>query len=90
MQMVKMKNNMLNVCVVLFICLLLLFKLNLKVMSISIAFLYIFTHVCIGYQNPYGLEHGWTWLARLLNKPPKRITPAIIHAFLEVSSLFLV
>lgn len=36
--------------------------------------------------NPHGLEHGWSYLARLLNAlPPNRITAAALDAFLKVA-----
>jgi len=39
-------------------------------------------------QKPVGSEHGidkaWTWLARLLNLPPRKVTPFVLLAFLEV------
>lgn len=32
------------------------------------------------------LADGWTWLARLLNMQPRKITPQLILTFIEVSS----
>ncbi|KAK9761158.1 hypothetical protein K7432_014147 [Basidiobolus ranarum] len=37
------------------------------------------------FQNPYGITHGWTWLARIVNLPPRPITPILINTFLEVA-----
>lgn len=36
-------------------------------------------------ENPYPIRHGWTWMARLCNIPPRAITPALINAFLEIA-----
>ncbi|KAI9286403.1 GLE1-like protein-domain-containing protein [Umbelopsis sp. AD052] len=36
-------------------------------------------------ENPYPIQHGWTWLARICNIPPRAITPALINAFLEIA-----
>eukprot|EP00118_Oscarella_pearsei_P005791 m.26583 g.26583 ORF g.26583 m.26583 type:complete len:706 (+) comp29407_c0_seq9:18-2135(+) len=39
-----------------------------------------------GKAHPYGLEHGWTWLAQLANLPPRpNITATILFDFLEVA-----
>lgn len=35
--------------------------------------------------NPFSLDIGWTWLARIANKEQRSITPAIAFAFLEVA-----
>ncbi|KAG0366832.1 GLE1-like protein-domain-containing protein [Gamsiella multidivaricata] len=35
-------------------------------------------------NNMYPMSHGWTWMARILNMPPRPITPALITVFLEV------
>jgi nucleoporin GLE1 len=35
--------------------------------------------------HPRGIEYAWTWLARLCNLPPRRITPSILLAFLQVA-----
>ncbi|KAG0236892.1 hypothetical protein BGW42_002390 [Actinomortierella wolfii] len=35
-------------------------------------------------NNPYSISHGWTWMARILNMPPRPITPNLIDAFLEI------
>ncbi|ORX97920.1 GLE1-domain-containing protein [Basidiobolus meristosporus CBS 931.73] len=37
------------------------------------------------FQNPYGIANGWTWLARIVNLPPRPITPILINIFLEVA-----
>ena len=34
--------------------------------------------------HSYGISHGWTWMARILNMPPRRITGLLIITFLEV------
>ncbi|KAJ3096309.1 Nuclear pore complex nucleoporin component [Phlyctochytrium planicorne] len=36
-------------------------------------------------NNIYGIDFGWQWLARILNKKPRSISPMILHAFLEVA-----
>lgn len=37
-------------------------------------------------RNPHGLEHAWTWLARLLNAlPSDRLTAAALDAFVKVA-----
>lgn len=35
--------------------------------------------------NPFPLDIGWTWLARLANRDQRAVTPAIAFAFLEVA-----
>ncbi|KAL2919514.1 hypothetical protein HK105_201161 [Polyrhizophydium stewartii] len=35
--------------------------------------------------NNYGISNGWTWIARILNMKPRRITPLLLHTFLEVA-----
>ncbi|KAG0294040.1 hypothetical protein BGZ98_001935 [Dissophora globulifera] len=35
-------------------------------------------------QSSYPLSHGWTWMARIMNMPPRPITPSLITVFLEV------
>ncbi|KAI8927632.1 GLE1-like protein-domain-containing protein [Entophlyctis helioformis] len=35
--------------------------------------------------NSYGIAHGWTWIARILNLKPRKITPLLIHTFLDVA-----
>jgi hypothetical protein len=35
--------------------------------------------------HSYGISNGWTWLSRILNTPPRRITPLLLHTFLEVA-----
>ncbi len=39
-----------------------------------------------GKSHPFGLENAWVWIARLLNAPPRRITPTLVHKFLTVAS----
>lgn len=34
--------------------------------------------------NVHGMDNGWRWMARILNMPPRPITPALIQVFLEV------
>lgn len=36
-----------------------------------------------------GLNMGWTWLATILNLPPRSITPYLLVSFLEQSSFAL-
>ena len=38
-----------------------------------------------GKQNPYGMIHGWSWLARMLNMTPRKITPGAIETFLKIA-----
>ncbi|KAK3812260.1 MAG: GLE1-like protein-domain-containing protein [Benniella sp.] len=35
-------------------------------------------------RNLYPLSNGWTWMSRVLNMPPRPITPSLITVFLEV------
>ncbi|KAJ3369928.1 Nuclear pore complex nucleoporin component [Kappamyces sp. JEL0680] len=35
--------------------------------------------------NAYGIEHAWSWLARMLNMKPRKITPLLLHSFLMVT-----
>ncbi|GBB85459.1 hypothetical protein RclHR1_00120013 [Rhizophagus clarus] len=35
--------------------------------------------------NPYSMDHAWIWLARLLNLPPRKITPFLLYIFLKVT-----
>ncbi|KAF9148595.1 hypothetical protein BG015_009657 [Linnemannia schmuckeri] len=35
-------------------------------------------------SNVHGMDNGWRWMARILNMPPRPITPALIQVFLEV------
>lgn len=38
------------------------------------------------HPHPHGLEHGWAWLARILNmEPHPTLTATAIHDVLEVS-----
>ena len=39
--------------------------------------------------NIHGMDNAWRWMARILNMPPRPITPALIQVFLEVSELLL-
>ncbi|OAJ44472.1 hypothetical protein BDEG_27697 [Batrachochytrium dendrobatidis JEL423] len=41
-------------------------------------------------KNNHGIENGWKWMARILNMKPRRITPLLIHTFLEISGHSLV
>ncbi|KAF9131756.1 hypothetical protein BGW39_001358 [Mortierella sp. 14UC] len=34
--------------------------------------------------NVHAMDNGWRWMARILNMPPRPITPALIQVFLEV------
>lgn len=36
-------------------------------------------------SNPFSLDIGWTWLARMANREQRAITPAITFAFLEIA-----
>eukprot|EP00898_Chlorokybus_atmophyticus_P000090 jgi/Chlat1/1081/Chrsp110S01544 len=41
-----------------------------------------------GVTHPYGLQHAWSWLARLLNRlPPNRATATALESFLKASSI---
>lgn len=35
--------------------------------------------------NPFSLDLGWTWLARIANRAQRAITPAVTFAFLEIA-----
>ncbi|RIA99041.1 GLE1-like protein [Glomus cerebriforme] len=35
--------------------------------------------------NPYSIDHAWTWLARLLNLMPRKITPFLLYIFLKIT-----
>ncbi|KAG0362212.1 hypothetical protein BG005_006351 [Podila minutissima] len=35
-------------------------------------------------RNIYPITHAWTWMARVLNMPPRAITPALISSFVDV------
>ncbi|KAG0254433.1 hypothetical protein DFQ27_006836 [Actinomortierella ambigua] len=35
-------------------------------------------------NNLYPISHGWTWMARILNMPPRSITPNLIDVFLDI------
>lgn len=43
-----------------------------------------FINTLVG-TNIHGMDNGWRWMARILNMPPRPITPALIQVFLEVS-----
>src|SRR3954454_10576541 len=43
-----------------------------------------FNSVPLDRSNPYSMDHAWTWLARLLNLPPQKITPFLLYIFLKV------
>ncbi|KAI9209725.1 GLE1-like protein-domain-containing protein [Polychytrium aggregatum] len=34
--------------------------------------------------NPFGVGYLWTWLARILNLKPRRLTPTFLQTFLEI------
>jgi len=36
-------------------------------------------------NSELGMSAGWTWLARLLNMQPRKITPRLIYAFLTIA-----
>ena len=38
-------------------------------------------HSSVTSSNVFSIEHAWAWLARLLNLPPRKMTPALILAF---------
>ena len=48
--------------------------------------------LCINYfkfifllvPNSYPISQAWTWLARLLNMKPRRLTPLLLYTFLDV------
>eukprot|EP00842_Homolaphlyctis_polyrhiza_P006682 jgi/Hompol1/7014/HPOL_005158-RA len=35
--------------------------------------------------NNYGIAHGWTWLACIMNLKPRKITPLLLITFLEIA-----
>lgn len=35
--------------------------------------------------NSHGISFGWTWIARLLNMKPRKITPSLMHTFFEIA-----
>lgn len=43
----------------------------------------------LGKPNVLGLNLGWTWLATILNLPPRSITPYLLVSFLEQASFAL-
>lgn len=40
-------------------------------------------------SNPFSLDIGWTWLARIANREQRAITPAITFAFLEIAGYIM-
>ncbi|KAA8497138.1 Nucleoporin GLE1 [Porphyridium purpureum] len=34
--------------------------------------------------NPYGIEHGWMWLARTVNMKPRNVSCLVLISFLEI------
>ncbi|KAJ2493575.1 hypothetical protein IWW37_000441 [Coemansia sp. RSA 2050] len=42
-----------------------------------------------GKPNLFPISHGWTWMARLLNLPPRSISPLLVHTFLSVAGASL-
>lgn len=38
----------------------------------------------IRFDHPHGLEHGWNWVARLLNLPPNEFTFVFLMDFLQI------
>jgi nucleoporin GLE1 len=40
-------------------------------------------------QHPHGIKFAWQWLATILNRPPRRITPVILIAFLQIAGYTL-
>ncbi|KAI8899894.1 GLE1-like protein-domain-containing protein [Globomyces pollinis-pini] len=40
--------------------------------------------------NPFGIQHAWTWLARILNMKPRKLTPQLIYTFLEITGNALI
>ncbi|KAJ2592277.1 Nuclear pore complex nucleoporin component [Coemansia sp. RSA 1797] len=38
-----------------------------------------------GQPNPFPVHHGWTWLARIINMPPRAISPLLVQTFLSVA-----
>ncbi|KAJ2871639.1 hypothetical protein GGH93_004661 [Coemansia aciculifera] len=42
-----------------------------------------------GKPNPFPISHGWAWMARLLNLPPRSISPLLVHTFLSVAGASL-
>lgn len=49
------------------------------------------TSVCLHQPHPHGLNHGWRWLAQILNMEPLAdITATILFDVLEVKSSFCI
>ncbi|KAJ2813572.1 hypothetical protein H4S07_000581 [Coemansia furcata] len=42
-----------------------------------------------GRPNPFPISHGWTWVARLLNLPPRSTSPLLVHTFLSIAGASL-
>jgi len=40
-------------------------------------------------RHPHGLEAGWTWIARICNRPPRTATASILLTFLEVAGYMM-
>lgn len=38
-----------------------------------------------GMTNPFSLDQGWSWLARIVNSEQRSLTPAVVFAFLEIA-----
>jgi hypothetical protein len=37
-------------------------------------------------ENPFPIKHGWIWLSRICNMPPREVTPVLVAGFLEVAA----
>lgn len=51
----------------------------------QMAYVMVFAAMIQTGHGPVGVEQGWSWLSRTCNVPPRRITPALIYAFLNVA-----
>ena len=40
-------------------------------------------------HHPHGVSFAWQWLATILNRPPRRITPVILVTFLHIAGYTL-
>ena len=40
-------------------------------------------------NHPHGIANGWSWIARMLNLKPKRITAQLVLSFLQVAGFRL-
>ncbi|PIA13809.1 GLE1-domain-containing protein [Coemansia reversa NRRL 1564] len=38
-----------------------------------------------GIPNPLPLKYGWSWLARIINLPPREISPLLVQTFLSIA-----